>query len=192
MMTPDLEKITVTLRSLSFGSGTGGTSEITQGISIGLSVPPLSHHELLQVGQTSHLSHLSHQRTESDGTAQAFDTASVVRCVPPVPPVPPYLTGPQTSNALFSGSDAPAPLTQRYPCVVCGQNVRWDDHGVWRCQGCWPEPMTRATRQAEALERTRVQAATRPRVHSKPRDPHLGPICGLTEFVADRRLIIWR
>jgi hypothetical protein len=33
---------------------------------------------------------------------------------------------------------APEPLTQYYPCVVCSQTDRWDDHGIWRCRACWP------------------------------------------------------
>jgi len=32
----------------------------------------------------------------------------------------------------------PEPLTQYYPCVVCGSTDRWDDHGIWRCCRCWP------------------------------------------------------
>jgi hypothetical protein len=32
------------------------------------------------------------------------------------------------------------PLTQYYPCVVCGSPERWDDHGIWRCVACWPSP----------------------------------------------------
>src|SRR5437899_1424089 len=67
----------------------------------------------------------------------------------------------------------PEPLTPFSACVVCGQTDRWDDHGIWRCQACWPEPVSRAARQAEALEQGRAQAPTRTRVHSKPRDPHL-------------------
>jgi tubulysin polyketide synthase-like protein len=37
-----------------------------------------------------------------------------------------------------SGSCTPAPLTEYYPCVVCGRVDRWDDHGIWRCRTCWP------------------------------------------------------
>jgi hypothetical protein len=33
---------------------------------------------------------------------------------------------------------SPEPLTQYYPCVVCGKTERWDDHGIWRCVACWP------------------------------------------------------
>jgi hypothetical protein len=32
----------------------------------------------------------------------------------------------------------PEPLTQSYPCVVCGGTERWDDTGIWRCVACWP------------------------------------------------------
>jgi hypothetical protein len=48
-----------------------------------------------------------------------------------------------------------APLTPTTPCTVCQATQRWDDAGVWRCQACWPKPLTRAARQAEADEKRR-------------------------------------
>jgi hypothetical protein len=70
----------------------------------------------------------------------------------------------------------PEPLAQDTPCRVCDRTDRWDDAGVWRCRACWPEPVTRAARQAETLERTRVPDPTWTLVRTKPRDKHLGPL----------------
>jgi hypothetical protein len=82
------------------------------------------------------------------------------------------------------------------PCRVCDSRDRWDDAGVWRCRACCPEPVTDTARQAEALERTRAQAPTCTRVHSKPRDPHLGPIlafcgCGDNRYWHDHTNDAW-
>jgi hypothetical protein len=32
----------------------------------------------------------------------------------------------------------PQPLDPDYPCVVCGDTVRWNHGGIWRCVVCWP------------------------------------------------------
>src|SRR5262249_51485023 len=41
------------------------------------------------------------------------------------------------------------------PCAVCGGVPRWNDHGVQRCQTCWPTPLTRRALEAEQAEQTR-------------------------------------
>jgi hypothetical protein len=37
-----------------------------------------------------------------------------------------------------NGDPHPLPLSPTYPCVVCLQDARWSDHGIWRCMACWP------------------------------------------------------
>jgi hypothetical protein len=185
MILPDLKKITAMLRSIPLDSESGESGEttgITQGISMAASVSPLSHYTAL-AGETDSadtaVSPLSHQEPESGETGQHFDIPSVERYDSSDAPVSPSLIGVQTSNALFLEADAPLPLTPHSPCVVCAGTDRWDDAGVWRCRACCPEPASRAARQAAALERMRAQAPTRTRMHTKPRDKHLGPLLSL-------------
>jgi hypothetical protein len=40
-------------------------------------------------------------------------------------------------------------------CAVCGGTARWNDHGVERCQVCWPMPLTRRARELEQTEQAR-------------------------------------
>jgi hypothetical protein len=40
--------------------------------------------------------------------------------------------------STIDASPVPATYSPMYPCVVCGQTNRWDDHGIWRCRACWP------------------------------------------------------
>jgi len=44
------------------------------------------------------------------------------------------------TRVLRDQSPPAEPLTQYYPCIVCGSTDRWDDHGIWRCVACWPSP----------------------------------------------------
>ena len=47
------------------------------------------------------------------------------------------------------------PAEVMVPCLACGSQERWNDHGVQRCRTCWPHPLTRKTREAErAYQRT--------------------------------------
>jgi hypothetical protein len=90
----------------------------------------------------------------------------------------------------------PEPLAPFSSCAVCSGTERWNDDGVWRCRACWPEPVTHAARQAEALEQSRAQTPTRTRGHSKPRDPQLGPIlpfcgCGDHRYWHDHTTDAW-
>ena len=57
-------------------------------------------------------------------------------------PQAPLVTMPPTQSETGAGDGSPEPLTPAYPCVVCGQTERWDDHGIWRCKACWPQPLT--------------------------------------------------
>jgi hypothetical protein len=41
---------------------------------------------------------------------------------------------------------APRALTPYYPCVVCGSTDRYEDHGIWRCEHCWPTGSVRERR----------------------------------------------
>jgi hypothetical protein len=52
--------------------------------------------------------------------------------IPAIPAIP------EEQNSKNSKNSNPEPLTQYYPCIVCGRTERWDDHGIWRCRGCWP------------------------------------------------------
>jgi hypothetical protein len=45
------------------------------------------------------------------------------------------------------------PLTEHYPCTVCGSTDRWLDVDVWRCKACWPTPLTAAARRTSGLKR---------------------------------------
>lgn len=79
-----------------------------------------------------------------------------------------------------SQATTPDPLTQYYPCVVCRKTERWDDHGIWRCLACWPEPVTQSARLAAAHDQAPLaaqhQAQRTSESRPKPRDPRLGPI----------------
>jgi hypothetical protein len=57
---------------------------------------------------------------------------------------------PEEESSKNSKNSNAEPLTQYYPCVVCGKTERWDDAGIWRCVACWPTPLTEATRHAAA------------------------------------------
>src|SRR5438309_6843974 len=50
-------------------------------------------------------------------------------------------------------SPVSASLSPTYPCVVCGQTSRWDDHGIWRCVTCWPRVGIRMPQEPQ-YERT--------------------------------------
>jgi hypothetical protein len=43
------------------------------------------------------------------------------------------------------------PLSPTSPCTVCGNDSRWNDHGIWRCKACWP---------AARLKRRQVKSPT--------------------------------
>jgi len=45
---------------------------------------------------------------------------------------------PEEHSSKNSKNSNPEPLTQHYPCVVCGKTERWNDGGIWRCVACWP------------------------------------------------------
>jgi hypothetical protein len=45
---------------------------------------------------------------------------------------------PEEQSSNNSKNSNPEPLTQYYPCMVCGKTERWNDHGIWRCVACWP------------------------------------------------------
>ena len=45
---------------------------------------------------------------------------------------------PEDQSSKNSKNSNPEPLTQDYPCVVCGRIARWNDRGIWRCVACWP------------------------------------------------------
>src|SRR5262249_25437386 len=61
------------------------------------------------------------------------------------------MPGPMTTSAA-------EPLTPYYPCVVCGNTKRWDDHGIWRCMHCWPEALAPGALRAEAAYQARREA----------------------------------
>jgi ribosomal protein L37AE/L43A len=79
------------------------------------------------------------------------------------------------SRPVERDPDAPAvraaALTPLAPCTVCASPARWDDAGVWRCTACWPQPLTAATRTAEAQPLAPLTRRTAP----PPPAPVVGP-----------------
>jgi hypothetical protein len=51
---------------------------------------------------------------------------------------PTWATCPICGQCLRAVTATPEPLTQYYPCLVCGKTERWNDQGIWRCRACWP------------------------------------------------------
>jgi hypothetical protein len=105
-------------------------------------------------------------------------------------------------HAMLAISAKPESFMPHFPCVVCGAQDRWNDHGVWRCRQCWPEPLTQAARRVEEREQARLAVksqAQRPSAsRPKPRDPRLGPLlppcpaCGELQHWRDHDAKTWR
>jgi hypothetical protein len=77
---------------------------------------------------------------------------------------------PQPQAVSVAPTQASAPLTPTYPCVVCSSTERWYDRGVWRCVACWPKGGVLVTHPMASLLACRRCDSMAPPVGDVPKE----------------------